>query len=726
MTAPSTSIMVIGLLFLLLGVPMLDGCRIVRISDNHPPSHDTQMTTYTLTDMTSSEYPVYRSDTSDWYLYHIPDKWVIGKTVGATEGYSMFVKSDHFNADEITGTFFIRYHGVWRASPNVRVSCTVENVALGKPASQSSTDGSNTADLAVDGEKGTSVPDGQCTLTNAEIDPWWEVALERDWPISTVRVLNRGDCCGRLLENFEVRIKGEWQSWESSEICGTPYRQKLSNGQSITVDCGRPIVGRHVRIQLPARSDTDVLSVCEVEVYPGLGCPDGYIVHGGFCYKPHNTPMTLQNAQATCQQDGGTLAMPRHRHTNEFPPVNLADVGYQPFGGAFLPAFPVRMKFEEAEAACDRFGGGRLAQPTTKEFNDRLMSVAGETSPDESFWIGLKMYEDFWLWSDGTPSETSYSNWAPGEPSGEGCVTTTSAGEWSVKSCDETAFYICQIGDESLCEMEPHTTVRCGGTVSGSSGHILSPGYGKHLNIPDELDCEWKIPVPAGMVIKFTVVDFQVEDGSLEIFDFCPYGRSVKILSGSIESSLDITNNADEAFLKFSSNGLQPTHGFNISYQAIQRPPGLQISQGDTGTRQKRAVLAGLAIKTGLKKVASFVSDILFNIAGLVFDAVGSASVEGEQQHQHVMEKLNLLERKIDGIHEEIQELGIIEELRHDKEIAAQLYSASEQRIKNLQDTLHNRLQITINGTLEPVSLAQEWVETVLRQDSEGMNQVKP
>ncbi|XP_035673202.1 uncharacterized protein LOC118413777 [Branchiostoma floridae] len=557
----------------------------------------------------------------------------------------MFVKSDHFNADEITGSFFIRYHGVWRASPNVHVSCTVENVARGKPASQSSTDGSNNADLAVDGEKGTSVPEGQCTLTNAETGPWWQVDLGRDWPVSTVRVLNRGDCCGRLLQNFEVRIKGEWQSWESSEICGTPYDQKPANGQSITVDCRRPIVGRHVRIQLPERSDTDVLSVCEVEVFPGLGCPAGYVVHGGICYKPNETPMTHADAQATCQEDGGTLAMPRHRHTNQFltdtairedtqsdywiglsnqneswawrdgnllcgfrgwgagmpstsnscavlrldgnwkdepceatakffcqvqTAVDLATVGYQPYGGAFLSAFLIETTFEEAKVACDQFGGGRLAQPTTKEFNDRLMSVAGEASADGSFWIGLKMYEDFWSWSDGTPSETSYSSWAPGEPSGEGCVTTTPAGEWSVKDCDETAFYVCQIGDESLCEMEPHTTVRCGGKVSGSFGHISSPGYGQHLNIPADLDCEWKITVPTGMVIKFTVEDFQMgPNGFLEIFDFCPYGRSVKILSGSVESSLDITNNAHEAFLEFSSNGLQITHGFNISYRGI-------------------------------------------------------------------------------------------------------------------------------------------------------------
>ncbi|XP_066275345.1 pulmonary surfactant-associated protein A-like [Branchiostoma lanceolatum] len=104
------------------------------------------------------------------------------------------------------------------------------------------------------------------------------------------------------------------------------------------------------------------------------------------------------------------------------------------------------MTFDDAETACGQFGGGRLAQPTTDEFNDQLMGTLGEVSADGSFWIGLKMFGDFWSWSDGTPSKTSYSSWAPGEPSGEGCVTMTSAGEWRVKNCKDMAFYVCQIG----------------------------------------------------------------------------------------------------------------------------------------------------------------------------------------------------------------------------------------------------------------------------------------
>ncbi|XP_019622103.1 PREDICTED: uncharacterized protein LOC109468288 isoform X2 [Branchiostoma belcheri] len=798
------------LLLLVVGmvqVPMLEGCRVVSISNNHPPSHASLMTTYTRTNMTSSGRPVYKSDTSDSYLYHIPARnghsarWVVGKTVGATDGYTMFVKSDHSNADEITGQFFTLVHGVWKESANVNASCAVENVALGKPASQSSTatDGSNTAGLAVDGEKGTSVPDNQCTLTNPEISPWWEVDLGGDWPIETVRVLNRGDCCGRLLENFEVRIKGrEWQSWGSSEMCGVPNHGTLANGQSITVDCGPPIVGRYVRIQLPERSDTDVLSVCEVEVFPGLGCPAGSIVHGGICYMPVNTPMNYGNARATCQHRGGTLSMPRHRHINAFltdtairedmyshywiglfkengdwtwedgnrlsgfrgwgteqqitignctvlrpdgtwqvescettakffcqvqAPVDLATVGYQKHGGAYLRAFSVKKTLDEAKVACDQFGGGRLAQPTTREFNDILTGIVGEASADEKFWIGLKMFEDFWSWSDGTPSEMSYSSWASGQPSGQGCVTTTSTGEWSVKNCDEEAFYVCQIGDESLYEMDPYSKVRCGGTIDGSFGQIVSPGYGQSLNNPEELDCEWKITVPDGKVVQFTFGDFQLEEnGNLEIFDFCPYGNRVESLSGTAESNLTITTTANEAFLKFSSSGLQPTHRFNISFQAISPPHriyGLQNSQHTA--RNKRAAKAG-GIKAGLKEVASFVSDLLFSLAGVVFNILNSL----DTAHEEVLEKLNVLERKVDDIYEAIRNLGIMTRWQHEMVRAVQLYAESETRIKDMLDTLRTRFRITRNGTLEPIlaneDLVQEWVDNVLTQGGGGMN----
>ncbi|XP_078667820.1 uncharacterized protein LOC144909620 [Branchiostoma floridae x Branchiostoma belcheri] len=258
-------------------------------------------------------------------------------------------------------------------------------------------------------------------------------------------------------------------------------------------------------------------------------------------------------------------------------------------------------------------------------------------------------------------------------------------------------------------------SVPCGGILSGSSGQILSPVYGEGLtNSPGEMDCEWKITAPAGKVLQLTVVYLELgENGLLEIFDFCPYGHRVESLSGW--GGTIITTTANEAFLKFTASGLQPTPGFSISYQAIP-PPYLQFGQQNNqgNSRQRRSI-------AGVLKVASFVSDVLFNVAGLVFGRLDSQ--DAEQRHQQLTENLAQLNENVDNIQEEIRELGVMAELRHQRELAADQYAASERRIKNLVDTLHTRLRITVDGTLEPSSLAQQWVQTVLSQDSEGMNQ---
>ncbi|CAH1242644.1 KISS1R [Branchiostoma lanceolatum] len=73
--------------------------------------------------------------------------------------------------------------------------------------------------------------------------------------------------------------------------------------------------------------------------------------------------------------------------------VDLAAVGYRQYGRAFFRAVPLGVTFDEAKDSCSRFGGGRLAQPLTEEFNDRLKGIIGEVSAGCSFWIGMKLYE---------------------------------------------------------------------------------------------------------------------------------------------------------------------------------------------------------------------------------------------------------------------------------------------------------------------------------------------
>ena len=81
-----------------------------------------------------------------------------------------------------------------------------ENLAFMKPTTQSSTLGSYASKNAVDGNRGTSI--GTCTHTDdsGSTNPWWRVDLGRVEPVSELFIVNRGDCCGGRLNDFEIRV----------------------------------------------------------------------------------------------------------------------------------------------------------------------------------------------------------------------------------------------------------------------------------------------------------------------------------------------------------------------------------------------------------------------------------------------------------------------------------------------------------------------------------------
>ena len=71
----------------------------------------------------------------------------------------------------------------------------VSEIALGKPARQSSTYGGAKASLLVDGNTRS------CASTNpGNIDPWWRVNLTGIYKVESVTIYNRlGACCGEFL-----------------------------------------------------------------------------------------------------------------------------------------------------------------------------------------------------------------------------------------------------------------------------------------------------------------------------------------------------------------------------------------------------------------------------------------------------------------------------------------------------------------------------------------------
>lgn len=81
-----------------------------------------------------------------------------------------------------------------------------KNLALKKPAQQSSTSNGGSPDKAVDGKCIGEWSKGSCTHTNHERNPWWLVDLGESRKIYAVMVKNRKDCCGQRLYEAEIHV----------------------------------------------------------------------------------------------------------------------------------------------------------------------------------------------------------------------------------------------------------------------------------------------------------------------------------------------------------------------------------------------------------------------------------------------------------------------------------------------------------------------------------------
>jgi len=136
-----------------------------------------------------------------------------------------------------------------------------ENVAAGKPTSQSSTGYGGSSSRAVDGNGDTSWGGSSCTHTNSESNPWWRVDLGEEMEVDAVSVTNRGDCCGDRLSNFEVQV-GDTDAWDANTKCGG-QQYSVAQGQTLDVGCSSA-AGRYVFVGIPGGSKT--LTLCEVAV----------------------------------------------------------------------------------------------------------------------------------------------------------------------------------------------------------------------------------------------------------------------------------------------------------------------------------------------------------------------------------------------------------------------------------------------------------------------------
>ncbi|XP_035674439.1 uncharacterized protein LOC118414482 isoform X3 [Branchiostoma floridae] len=170
------------------------------------------------------------------------------------------------------------------------------NIALNRPAAQSSDVYGGTAGRAVDGNDNPQWAGGSCTHTANGPNPWWRVDLGSSQAVGRVVVTNRKDCCSDRLEGFTVYV-GDSPEVLSNPTCGGP--QSVAGRGTITVSCGG-LRGRYVGIALKGAQRT--LTLCEVKVFGGgeVGKVQGpkYISLG--CWKDtgNRAIATLEGADA--------------------------------------------------------------------------------------------------------------------------------------------------------------------------------------------------------------------------------------------------------------------------------------------------------------------------------------------------------------------------------------------------------------------------------------------
>ncbi|MFK7804158.1 MAG: putative Ig domain-containing protein [Anaerolineae bacterium] len=141
------------------------------------------------------------------------------------------------------------------------------NVSYGKPATQSSTYVTGTADNAVDGDTNGVYSSGSVTHTQSDANAWWQVDLGESVDISQINVYNRTDCCSNRTSNVYVFVS-------DTDLTGRSYTDILNDSsvwRNFTsgqipnqLEITEATTGRYVRVQL---AGTNFLSLAEVEVF---------------------------------------------------------------------------------------------------------------------------------------------------------------------------------------------------------------------------------------------------------------------------------------------------------------------------------------------------------------------------------------------------------------------------------------------------------------------------
>jgi hypothetical protein len=149
-----------------------------------------------------------------------------------------------------------------------------ENIALGKPARQSSTT-LGAAGLAVDGNTDGRFAADSVTHTDADPNAWLEVDLGKPEWIDYVRIWNRTDCCAERLSHYWVFISEKPFDPHDTAL-QLAARPGVWGRRALPANPDRILLtsrarGRYVRVQLGGEQALaqSFLSLAELQVFRG-------------------------------------------------------------------------------------------------------------------------------------------------------------------------------------------------------------------------------------------------------------------------------------------------------------------------------------------------------------------------------------------------------------------------------------------------------------------------
>lgn len=136
----------------------------------------------------------------------------------------------------------------------VQVFSAGRNIARTGKATQSSVGYNSPAAKAIDGNHNGSF--ASCSCTNSERNAWWEVDLGGEFPIDSVAVWNRTDCCPERLDKLSIRILDE-----KRQATGDRILQKAQERNALPADAvDSEAETREFSIDLQLASESDDLN----------------------------------------------------------------------------------------------------------------------------------------------------------------------------------------------------------------------------------------------------------------------------------------------------------------------------------------------------------------------------------------------------------------------------------------------------------------------------------